>query len=261
MVSKLFDKLMEGNPIALIVMGLIPILLAIYWDWFIPLLTLLITGTSWERPLPIGLKILLAVIGVIAVGAGVGQLIFGKRERTRPDAEEREPARESPLRQRIDFDYQDSPENHGWQVEGSPSFSLQSGGVLDIPPNQRYSMNYDVKPFACAGTLIEFVARYEADNAAVYARVTIQRQDSAEHKGAWIKFKIGSHLSEPSQDGSQEWVWYTQPTMLEDRGWAKFEVDLPHVVEQTFGEDWTYRELKKFRLRGGLKIKYIAVYS
>ena len=32
-------------------------------------------------------------------------------------------------------------------------------------------------------------------------------------------------------------------------------------TEETFGEDWPYRELKKFRLRGGLKIKYIAVYS
>jgi hypothetical protein len=261
-ISKLFDKLIEGNPIVLILIGVISILLAIYWDWFIPLATLLITGTSWERPLPFGLKILLAVIGVVPLGIGVSQLMLGKRERTRPDTEQSASVKDSTLLQQIDFDYQDSPENHGWKIEGNPSFSILPGGVLDMPLNQRYSMNYDVKPFACAGTAIEFFARYEADNAAVYARVVIQRQSGSEHKGVWIKFKIGSQLAQPSQDGSQEWVWYIQPAMLEDRGWAKFEVGLPHVVEQTFGMDgWSYRELKGFRLRGGLKIKYIAVYS
>jgi hypothetical protein len=260
MIGKLFDKLMEGNPIALIVMGLIAILLAIYWDWLIPLATLIITGTSWERPLPFGLKILLAVIGVVPLGIGVSQLTLSKRERTRPDIEQRAPVKASTLLQQIDFDYQDSPENHGWEINGSPSFSIQPDGVLDIPSNQRYSMNYDdVKPFACVGTLIEFFARYEK-NAAVYAKVVIQRQDGSDHKGVWIKVRYGTPSSKPSQDGSQEWVWYMKPPT--DDGWATFEVDLPHVVEETFGtQGWSYRELIGFRLRGGLKIKYIAVYS
>jgi hypothetical protein len=52
-----------------------------------------------------------------------------------------------------------------------------------------------------------------------------------------------------------------QPTSLDD-GWAKFEVDLPLAVEQTFGTDgWSYRELMGFRLRGNLKIAYISVYG
>jgi hypothetical protein len=195
-------------------------------------------------------------VGALA-GAGMAGVGKGKPD---PDIGEGAPVKERSLLQRIDFDYQDSPKNHGWQIEGDPSFSILPGGVLDMPLNQRYSMNYDVKPFACAGTSMEFVARYEADNAAVYARVVIQRQNGSEHKGVWIKFKIGSQLAQPSQDGSQEWVWYMQPT-TDSSGWAKFKVDLPDVIEQTFGEGWTYRELKKFRLRGGLKIKHIAVYS
>jgi hypothetical protein len=257
---KLLDKLMEGNPIALIVVGLVAILLAIYWDWFVPLITLLITGASWERPLPIGLKILLAVIGVIPIGAGVGQFVSGKHRGNHPHARERKPAEELTLLQRIDFDYQDSPENHGWRIEGNPGFSLQPGGVLDITSRKLYSMHHTVTPLACSGTLIEFVARYEAHNTAVYARVAIQSQDGSENDEVWLKIQIGPHPPEQAR-GTHEWIWYVQPALL-DGGWSRFEVNLPDAVKETFGaEGWSYRKLIGFRLRGRLKIKQILVYS
>jgi hypothetical protein len=198
-------------------------------------------------------------MAVAAVAAAkMADVIKGKPD---PEARESAPVRERSLLQRIDFDYQDLPSNHGWEINGNPSFSFLSGGMLGIAAAKLYSMHYDVEPIAYSGKSIEFVAKYEAKNTAVYAKVAVQRQDSSEHKAVWLKIKIGARLSAPSQDGSSEWVWYMQPTSLDD-GWAKFEVDLPLAVEQTFGTDgWSYRELMGFRLRGNLKIAYISVYG
>jgi hypothetical protein len=197
----------------------------------------------------------MAVAANVAVkAAGV---VKGKPD---PDSEESAPVKERSLLQRIDFDYQDSPKNHGWQIEGSPSFSLQPGGVLDITSSKLYSMHYRVEPLACSGTSIEFVAKYEARNTAVYPRVAIQNQDGSEKEEVWLQVKIGSHPPEQAR-GSHEWIWYVQPTRL-DGGWSKFRVDLPQAVEETFGNlGWSYRELIGFRLRGRLKIRRLSVYS
>jgi hypothetical protein len=143
----------------------------------------------------------MAVGGLAA--AGVSGLMGHK---TDPDAGQREPIKESALLQQIEFNYQDSPKNHGWVIEGDPSFSLQPGGVLDITARKLYSMHYEVKPLACSGRLVEFVAKYEARNTAVYPRVAIQNLDGSEHKEVWLKVQIGPHPPKPAR-GSHEWIW------------------------------------------------------
>ena len=173
--------------------------------------------------------------------------------------------------QKIDFDYQDSPINHGWEIKEdcdetkiaiehiSDSFV---DGALKVRSTVYYAMDYRVKPSAQFGNAIEFVADFEND-AAIYAFVSLEHESNSATTG-WLKFIVGDGDSKPvdvdtSVDGG-EWQLYIQPTSHIGSNWFLFRVDLEDAVAQTFGNDgWKFQKLDKLRIRGNMALDYISI--
>jgi hypothetical protein len=176
------------------------------------------------------------------------------------------------LLQRIDFDYEDSPTVHGWQMtEGDERQLIFEhtddnfvGSAIKITSPTRYKLEYDISPQAEAGTAIEFVADLKGD-AAIYLQVGLEKEDGTIASG-WFRFRPGSGPSEPyydeaTEDYAGEWFVYLYP--VSSKGdWMLFQVALEDLMANTFGKDgWDLQRLIKFRLRDNLSLDYISVFE
>lgn len=174
------------------------------------------------------------------------------------------------LLQRIGFDYQDSPTNHGWEIselrdETQPP-SLRPlhdgfvGRTLQIKATAEYAMDFYVNPGSQIGNLVDYVAKL-GSKAIVYSQVEVQSMDGSQSKNVWLKFLVGTASPQRFGDGASEWILFVVPTRLES-GWLLFQVDLSEAVKRTFGNDgWRFMHLMGFRLRGNMSLAYISVFE
>lgn len=174
----------------------------------------------------------------------------------------------------LQFDYGDSPINHGWKVaEGdSQGISFKSisdnkvGRALEIsaPIENFYAIDYELNPITAEfGNYLEFVSKFDDERTSFYAYINMMRDDGKTQNG-WLKFKIGK--SEPvlyeKTTGEQEWVIYVTPVLFPNTSWMKMQIDLRKAIQDTYGIDgWTFKKLLKFRFRGNLSLDYITIYE
>ena len=210
---------------------------------------------------------LVLIIAVFAVFLGY---LFGRRPHAltpvvTPVAQSY--AFKTPL-QVIDFNYQDSPLSHGWEItervkEGEPVLTHTSdgffGNALKIRATDKYAMECGVVPAAYIGKLVEFATKVEGGSG-IYANLSVQSKDGTKTKDVWLNFQIGVEQPRPYGDGKTEWTVYLSPEPV-GKSWLKFQVDLNDALIRSFGKDgWVFRKLRGFRLRGNLEIAYIKVY-
>lgn len=176
--------------------------------------------------------------------------------------------------QQIDFEYHDSPTNHGWFFidANSPPVVFEHinnpfvGSAINISSPIKYGIDFNLNPTASQlGNTIEFVADMQAD-AAIYILVVLNR--NTDTTTGWLKFKQaeGKILPEPLNIGTgmgiDEWLVYVTPALSRGNNWLVFQVNVPDSVNNTFGKDgWHFSALKKVRLRGNLSLDYITVFQ
>jgi hypothetical protein len=170
----------------------------------------------------------------------------------------------------IQFDYIDSPLNHGWGfIEGDSQPTFESvndatvGKALKITTTDSnfYAIDYELKPLTKElGNFLEVVANYPDDKSSWYAYVEMTNNGGTLY--GWLKFKVGKEKTLPSQKttGEQEWLVYIYPKSSLDQNWVKMQIDLRKTVQETFGKDgWSFQKLIKFRIRGNLWIDSIEI--
>lgn len=209
--------------------------------------------------------VLLITLSAVTLG-----YLLGRRPRTVISAEV--PATQpnelkTPL-QTINFNYQDSPLNHGWRIaetvdESQPVITHVSdgfyGNALKIRSTARYALDCGVIPAAHIGKSVEFVAKMMERDSSIYAKLSVQSKDGTKTKDVWLNFQIGVGQPRPHGDGMVEWIVYVSPELI-GSGWLKFQVDLNDALVRSFGKDgWDFRKLRGFRLRGSLNIAYIKI--
>ncbi len=173
------------------------------------------------------------------------------------------------LVQRIDFEYQDSPLKHGWQLGGTDekdiTFEHTSdgywGNVLEIEAKGDYRLDYRVGSIAHLGTSVEYVTRFEGE-AYVYALNEVRSKNGLKTKDLWVCFSVGTQVPVRNDDRSEswfEWMVYLRPIRVEG-GWLLFRIDLRDAVARSAGkEGWEFSRLKKIRLRGNQSLGYILI--
>jgi hypothetical protein len=111
--------------------------------------------------------------------------------------------------------------------------------------------------------VVEFVVANFKDDAAIYAFVSLERNDGATIDG-WLKFKEGQEQPTrvSSDSDGEEWQLPVTPVSRRGGGWSLFRIDLEDAVSQTFGtEGWRFQNLTKFRIRGNLSVDQISVFE
>ena len=176
---------------------------------------------------------------------------------------------EKTLIERIDFDYPDSPANHGWVFLENEADETQLainhiadqfvGRAIAISSPVKYGMEFKVGLESVKrGSFVEFVANFEKSGA-IYAFVTLERDDGSMTTG-WLKLTSGT--GQPRPIDGDEWRLLVEPASTKGGDWSLYQVDLPDAVRQTFGTDgWKFRQLEKFRMRGNLSLDYIAIFG
>jgi hypothetical protein len=174
-------------------------------------------------------------------------------------------ANKQPL-QKIDFNYSDDPTNRGWQLAEGKAVNYAHdidgyyGRILTITSTDWYGLDFNVRPEAKFGTLIEMVVKPNEDSR-VYSHVYVQSKDGSVSKGLWLKFSYGT--GRPQMVGSNEWEWevFVRPNQIQGN-WSLFRLDLKEMVANTVGKNgWSFSQLDSFRMRGNLSIAYIVVYE
>ena len=169
--------------------------------------------------------------------------------------------------QRIDFDYQDSPTQHGWEmlpneaqeVDIEHTYDQYVGNAIIITSPIRYGMEFKVGlPAAQRGKVIELVANLTED-AYIYTYIGLVRDDGSTTKG-WLKLTIREGPPKPVDD--DEWQLTMEQVSSKGGDWLLYQIDLEDAVMQTFGNDaWKFQQLEKFRIRGNLSLDYIHIYE
>ncbi len=174
----------------------------------------------------------------------------------------------------IQFDYADSPTNHGWNIfEGDTTkitFEKISdstvGNALKIstPSDNFYAMDYDLSPKVKEfGNFIDVVSKFDYDQNSFYTYISMTNASGKTQNG-WLKFKIGKDKPLPYQKstGEPEWLFYVNPVIFPNSDWVKMRIDLIKAVQETYGIDgWTYNKLLKFRIRGNLSIDSVTIFK
>lgn len=174
-----------------------------------------------------------------------------------------------PLIEKIDFEYRDSPLNHGWQLGQADETQVALnhisdgfvGSALEIRSTAPYRLDYPLGAAARLGTFVEFVAKFEGEGY-VYALTKVQSKDGSKTKNLWLAFAVGVQQPKRTDDGTWfEYTVYVKPARLEGN-WLLFRVDLKDAVRRSAGrEGWTFCELLAFRLRRNQSLAYISVYE
>jgi len=178
------------------------------------------------------------------------------------------------LTQKIGFEYQDSPFEHGWKIvqDEADETEIDFMSIFDdfveraisISSLVKYGMDFEVGPEAAqSGKVVEFVVANFKGDAAIYALVSLERNDGATIDG-WLKFKEGQEQPTrvSSDSDGEEWQLPVTPVSRRGGGWSLFRIDLEDAVSQTFGtEGWRFQNLTKFRIRGNLSVDQISVFE
>jgi len=171
--------------------------------------------------------------------------------------------------QRIDFDYQDSPTQHGWkmleneaseeEVNIEHTFDQFVGNAISITSPTRYGIEYTVGlPAAERGKVLELVANLTKD-AYIYTYIGLVSDDGSTTDG-WLKLTIREGPPKPIDD--DEWQLTMEQVSSKGGNWLFYRIDLQDAVKQTFGSDsWEFQRLEKFRIRGDLSLVYIEIYE
>lgn len=168
--------------------------------------------------------------------------------------------------ERINFNYFDTPIEHGWILSDGqkPSFiSVQNrfyNQVMKITSPDWYGIDYYIKEEnsqKCRN--VEFVLRYETDGC-FYINVVVESERDKQQKSVWFKCGIGTDKPIPVNNGTKEWAILLSPTQNQNDLFT-FNANLREIVNKTFGNDgWKFHSLKRFRLRGNLTIAYVEAY-
>lgn len=172
--------------------------------------------------------------------------------------------------QRIDFNYADSPLKHGWlfisgfdpsQVTFSPIYEDQSVRGTEVNSLAEWGMDFIAEPAAKQfGNVLEFVIIPRQD-AAIFAYMDMEKSDGTSGTG-WLKFMSCNEEVKPiikNGTENQEWRVCLAPVSHEEN-WLVFRANLRDEVKKTFSHDgWSFRGLKKIRVRGNLALDYISI--
>ena len=173
----------------------------------------------------------------------------------------------------IQFDYSDSPINHGWNFsEGDFQKVIFEeindaavGKALKITTSDDNFYAIDFDEFSLQGSefgnFLEITAKFPDQSSSLYAYVSLIN-DTGDTSYGWLKFKVGKEQKLPSQKttGEPEWLVYVYPESFLDQNWVKMQIDLNKTVQETFGKDgWSFHKLIKFRIRGNLWVDYIGI--
>jgi predicted nucleotide-binding protein len=171
--------------------------------------------------------------------------------------------------QELIFDYPEAPTQRGWgliecDAANQPDFRRildgYYGDVMEILPRQHYGMDYQVDGYGRMGKQLEFVADFTS-SAVLYACVAVHSADESKKREVWLAFVPGPGPARPHEDGVVEWTVFVAP--YTNRGdWQTYVVDLAEATERTFGQrGWVYAGLRRFRLRGSLRIARITILA
>ena len=163
--------------------------------------------------------------------------------------------------QRIDFNYFDSPLNHGWQVDETVQITFTSetdgyvGKYLIIQSNDDYAMDTYVQPEALSGTHLNFVSQY--DSGVIYTHVLIRGQDASIVKEGWLQFSRDLESIEQLDDA--EWQVPVE-AIPQGGGWSRSQIDLVDAVRKTFGnQGWQFAQIDRIRIRGNIVLASIEI--
>ncbi|MBI5294252.1 MAG: hypothetical protein HY869_02170 [Chloroflexi bacterium] len=202
-----------------------------------------------------------------AIGYFIGTVLFGQNTATSVP-----PSQEKRVLETIQFDYTDSPLNHGWTLvegdhekvffEGINDDTVGKAIKITTSDDNIYAIDYNLT-FQTSefGNFLEVVARYLDDKSSFYAYVRMINNNGDTLSG-WLKLKVGKERILPSQKttGEQEWLVYIYPQSFLDQNWVKMGVDLRKIVQETFGKDgWSFQKIIKFRIRGNLWMDSIEI--
>lgn len=177
--------------------------------------------------------------------------------------------------QTIQFDYSDSPLDHGWDVFDGNAEQITFENIADAtvgkavkissPTENFYAIDYNINQVASElGDYLELVSRFDGENASLYVYVNMIRSDGSETQDGWLKLKPGKYRFAPSQQSqySPEWLVFITPVLLPNSSWIKLQIDLRKCVQDTFGVDgWEFAIIRKFRMRGNISIDSITIYQ
>jgi hypothetical protein len=171
--------------------------------------------------------------------------------------------------QKIDFDYEDSPTKHGWEMLSSEAQEAEIqiehtsdqfvGNAISISSPVRYAMDFKVGLEAAQrGKVVELVAILTEDTS-IFLYTGLVQDNGTTSKG-WLKLK--SRKGPPQPVDEDEWQLSIEPVSSKGGNWSLYRVDLQDAVMQTFGNDgWKFQQLEKFRIRGSLSLDYIYIYE
>jgi len=172
----------------------------------------------------------------------------------------------------IDFNYSDSPLNHGWetvditdttQLVVEPIVDEVVGNAIHLSSSVWYGIDFNIPQPAQSATVVEFVVDFNK-GASIYTLVRLQDSANTQSISAgWIKFSLGQGV--PRNVGTSlvdqgEWEVFIQPVSHEGKEWFLYRADLMKAIEQTFGKNgWQFLQLKEIRVRGDLVLDRISL--
>jgi len=259
--KSIIEKLLSNTTLALILGGAFLFLVAASGGF--PGLEIQVDELGW--------RIALAVLGVILVG--IGLLVWWReKEMLRASEGTSTPKRPGQLLEKIEFDYSDHPAEHGWRVVECRDETLVVpthfddgfvGKAIEVRSTVSYAMDYNVKPAAVFGSIVEFVVDLEDTESAIYACFSLQSSDGSTSKPGHAYFNVQVGKGQPIPHSSNEWILPVEPAPPHLGGrWVRLPIDLDEAVKQTFGRSgWKLGQLIGFRLRGNLSLARISVFK
>lgn len=148
----------------------------------------------------------------------------------------------------IEFNYSDSPANHGWSIElGEAEYRVETEfpePALRIDPYDRFIMDYRVQGSGREASHLDIIRGRLG--MWFYVRLLVANRAGA-HKRVWIAFP--PEPVETRRFNDSEWWVYVEPVATSDR-WCQYRLDLHTALEDTFGKGWRLQELVRIRIGG-----------
>lgn len=220
-----------------------------------------VLGRHHYRPsVPGWLAVLFAACGV-----GVG-LFLGNRGRPTEAADLR--PRPAIAINRIVFNYQDEPTNHGWRVthdaepeRASAHFELKHdpavGRYTSIEATSGTRVDYDLAPADFIVDALELEYRPDSGSAFYVRLNAVGAVLKPEHH--WLQYRVGR--TEPTRLNHSEWIIPVQPSPMAER-WLRLRCDLKKHFDLTFGQEGLKLDhISGFRIRGRMNIAAITLYA
>lgn len=175
-----------------------------------------------------------------------------------------------PDQQRIEFNYDDDPSQHGWKIQRTDLLTLsitpdpQFGKFLQIS-SQDKSLAYLEHPFSAdadAATILEIMAKTD-NTTSIYVRAEVVAPNVQDPPEIWLK--LTPRKVDTAEQGKEvklgEREFFLVPENLND-GWQLIRVDLKARVQEGWqSEGYQLSKIKYLRLRGNLSLASITVFK